>query len=458
MKPLLWLLVMMPWLVSAQPGPSETVVHERRLDNGLQIYVKPDRRAPIVSSQVWYRVGSSYEHGGITGISHVLEHMMFKGTERLAPGAFSRTIAEHGGDENAFTSRDYTAYFQNLAKDRLAISFELEADRMANLALSEEEFLKELEVVKEERRLRTDDNPEALTFEIFNATAYVASPYRYPVIGWADDIEQLTVADLRAWYDAWYGPNNAALVVVGDVDPAEVFALAEEHFGSVPPIELAGPKPRAEPEQRGEKRVQVQAPAKEPYLLMGYKATVVGHADEDWEPYALEVLAAVLDGGNSARLERELVRGRQVAASASAGYNAFTRLPGMLLLSGVPASGYDVADLEQALRDQIRQLQQEPVSESELERILQQVIAGKVYERDSVFFQGMQIGQFFTAGLDWRLLDEYLTRLQAVTPEQIQTVARRYLIPDNLTVAWLDPQPIAGQGPSSEAGDDEDDQ
>ena len=424
-------------------------VHERNLDNGLKVLVKEDHRAPIVTSQVWYKVGSSYEHGGLTGVSHLLEHMMFKGTEKLAPGEFSRIIAENGGDENAFTGRDYTAYFQTLAADRLPISFELEAQRMRFLTLPEEEFLKELEVVKEERRMRTEDDPESLAYEQFNATAYEASPYRIPIIGWASDLEGMRVTDLRDWYRQWYAPNNATLVVVGDVDPQEVFTLAEKHFGPLSAEQVAAPKRGDDPPQRGEKRIKVKAPAKEPYLLMGFKSTAIGHAGEEWEPYALEMLSSVLDGGSSARFSRELVRGAHVAASAGASYSAFSRLPGMLLLDGIPAQGRTIDELEQAILAQIQRLRDEPVAEAELERIRNQLIAAKVYEKDSVYAQAKQIGSLETVGLGWQLMDEYVAHLSRVTPEQVQAVARKFLVPDNLTVAFLEPQPLDGKGPKA---------
>ncbi len=424
--------------------PAAATVHERILDNGLKVLVKPDRRAPIVTSQVWYKVGSSYEPGGITGISHVLEHMMFKGTENLAPGEFSQIIADNGGDENAFTGTDYTAYFQTMAADRLAISFELEAERMRRLTLPEAEFVKELEVVKEERRLRTDDAPQSLTYEQFQAVAFQASPYRNPIIGWPSDLDSMQLDDVRAWYNTWYAPNNATVVVVGDVEPEAVFALAEEHFGPLRAEPVAPPKPRSEPEQRGERRLVVKAPAKEPYLLIGYKVPALADAEDDWEPYALEMLASVLDGGASSRFSRELVRSERIAASAGAGYNAFTRLPGLFRLSGVPAQGRSIADLEAALLDQIERVQTELVSEEELARIRTQLIAGKVYEKDSVFYQAMQLGQLETVGLGWQLVDEYVERLSAVTPEQIRSVARKYLVAETRTVARLDPQPLDG--------------
>lgn len=420
-------------------------VHELTLDNGLQVIVKEDHRAPIVTSQVWYRVGSSYEHDGVTGISHVLEHMMFKGTEKHGPNAFSRIVAANGGDENAFTGRDYTAYYQNLASDRLEVALELEADRMRNLRLPEAEFAKEVEVVKEERRLRTEDDPEALTSEQFSAVAYVASPYRIPVIGWASDLDALQASDLRRWYRQWYAPNNATLVVVGDVTPERVAELARRYFGPLQREEISVLKPREEPPQRGEKRLVVKAPAQEPYLVMGYKATAVGHTQEEWEPYALEMLVEVLDGDSASRLSKRLVRGTQVAASADSEYSAFTRMPGMLLLAGTPAKGRSPADLEAALRAEVARLRDQPVDGEELARVRAQVTAAKVYAKDSVFAQAMEIGLLETIGLDWRLAEDYLERLAAVTPEQVQAVARKYLTDDNLTVAILDPQPLDGK-------------
>jgi zinc protease len=433
---------------SALAAQAESKVHEAVLDNGMQVIVKPDRRAPIVTSMVWYKVGSSYEYGGVTGVSHVLEHMMFKGTEKYGPGEFSEIVSANGGDDNAFTGRDYTAYFQNMAADRLEVSLELEADRMRNLRLTAEEFAKEVEVVKEERRLRTEDKPDSLTYERFSATAYEASPYRIPVIGWMSDLDAMRVEDLQDWYRQWYAPNNATLVVVGDVQPDRVVALAQQHFGALMPEKTASPKPRVEPQQKGVKRLVVKAPAREPYLLMGYKTPNLNGAEAQWEPYALEMLAEILDGGSSARFSKELVRGAQVAQSAGAGYSAFTRLPGMLVLSGSPAKGRSMAELEQALLAQVERIRSEPVGADELERVRNQVIAAKVFEKDSVFYQAMQIGMLETIGMDWRLADEYVDRLGAVTPEQVQAVARKYLVDDGLTVATLDPQPMEQQARS----------
>jgi zinc protease len=434
---LIALLVLAPLGAGAEPE-----VHEFTLDNGMQVIVKPDHRAPVAVSQVWYRVGGSYEPNGLTGISHALEHMMFKGTEQVPAGEFSRIIAALGGEENAFTGRDYTAYFQTLAADRIAKAIELEADRMRNLVLDPAEFAKEIEVVKEERRLRTDDKPTGLLYEQFSAVAWRASPYRNPIIGWMADLEQMSVADLRAWYAKYYAPANATLVVVGDVEPQQIVALAERHFGPLPGGAPVGDQPTTEPPQPGLTRVEVAVPAKQPHLMMGYKTPIVGTADAEWEPYALYVLSAILDGGSSARLSRELVRGSGVAASAGADYDVYGRLPGMLVLDGTPTDGHSLADVEAALRAQVERLQVEPVSAVELQRVVTGVVASKVYERDSLFYQAMQIGLLETVGLDWRLSEQEVARIRAVTPEQVQAVARKYLTDANLTIAELRPQPM----------------
>lgn len=417
-------------------------VHEFTLDNGLKLLVREDHRAPVVVSQVWYKVGSSYEPIGLTGISHVLEHMMFKGTKNLEPGEFSRIIAAEGGTQNAFTGRDFTAYFQSLEKDRLEVSFRLEAERMANLLLTEKEFAQEIRVVAEERRLRTEDVPDSLTYEQFNATAYITSPYRNPIIGWMQDIESMELEDLQYWYQQWYAPNNATLVVVGDVDPQQVLALAKRHFGHLQPSELSAPRPAYEVSQRGERRTLVKAPAELPYILLGYKVPVLMTAEQDWEPYALEVLAGILDAGGSARLSRNLIRGSQIAASARAGYNMTSRLDELFTLAANPAPGHAISELEQALRAEIQQLREERVSPEELARVVAQVIAEDIYQLDSMFYQAMRLGTLETVGLGWDALNNYVARIQAVTPEQVREVARKYLLDDQLTVAILEPLPL----------------
>ncbi len=424
------------------PAFAAPAVHEFQLDNGLKVLVREDHRAPVMVSQIWYKVGSSYEPLGMTGISHALEHMMFKGTPYVGPGEFSRIIAANGGSQNAFTSRDYTVYFQQLENDKLAVSFRLEADRMRHLLLAEEAVGKELQVVAEERRLRTEDSPEGLAYEQFTVTAFLTSPYRNPVIGWMSDMESLQVEDLRRWYEQWYAPNNATLVVVGDVDPQQVLALAKRYFGSLPPGGLPVLKSVPEIPQRGERRVIVKTPAELPYVLLGYKVPVLKTAEQPWEPYALQVLAGILDAGNSARLSRNLIRGQQLAASAEASYSMISRLNDLFVLAGNPVPGRNVVELEQALRGEVQRLHEELVSPEELARVVAQVIAADVYQRDSLFYQGMRMGILETVGLGWNALDDYVERVQAVTPEQIRKVARQYLVDERLTVATLEPLPV----------------
>ncbi|MCC9000697.1 MAG: insulinase family protein [Candidatus Contendobacter sp.] len=441
------LIIAILWLALAPATFAATPVHEFTLNNGLKVLVREDHRAPVVVSQVWYKVGSSYEPSGLTGISHLLEHMMFKGTPDAPGNEFSRLIAANGGDENAFTSRDYTAYFQTLEKDRLELSFRLEADRMRHLLLKPEDVSKEIQVVIEERRLRTEDQPEALTQEQFLAAAYVTSPYRHPIIGWMQDIQSITLDDLRRWYQQWYAPNNATLIVVGDVDPAKVRDLAEKHFGPLPPSELLPPKPTVEPPQLGERRIVVKTPAEVPYVALGYKAPTLKTAAEAWEPYALAVLDGILDAGNSARLSRNLVRGSQIAATAGASYGPTSRLEELFMLAGNPAPGRSSAELEQALRAEVARLRETLISPDELARVIAQVVAADVYQQDSMFYQGMRLGILETVGLGWNRLDDYVQRVQAVTPEQVREVARKYLIDDRLTVATLEPLPLDGRRP-----------
>ena len=429
-------------LLLASPALVFADVSEYLLKNGLKLIVKPDHRATVAVTQVWYKVGSSYEYNGITGISHQLEHMMFKGTENLAPNEFSRIIASNGGRENAFTGRDYTAYFQTMEADRLEVSFRLEAERMRKLIIDETELIKEREVVAEERRMRTEDNPIAMTREAFNATAFVNSPYHHPIVGWMSDINNYEAEDLREWYQKWYAPNNATIVVAGDVEAEAVYKLAEKYFGKLTREVIAVVKPQIEVPQLGMRKVIVQTPAKLPYLMMGWKVPVVKTADVAWEPYALEMLAGILDGGASARFSRELVRGEEIATSIGAGYGLFSRLDDLFIVAGTPTKAHTVSELEQAVMQQIEELKSELVSEQELKRIQVQVVANKTYERDSVFYQAMQIGMLETIGLDWRLSEEYVKNIDAVTAQQVRAVARKYFIDKTLTVAELLPQPI----------------
>ena len=431
-----------PSLAAAPP------VQEYRLDNGMRIFVREDHRAPVVVSMVWYVAGSMDEVPGTTGVAHMLEHMMFKGTELVPGGEFSRRIARAGGRDNAFTSRDYTAYFQTLDRDHLPLALEMEADRMTHLVMSKDDFAKELRVVMEERRWRIDDRPHSLMHERLMATALLAHPYRQPVIGWMSDLQHMELEDARAWYRHWYAPNNALLVVVGDVTGEEVLKLARKYFGPIEARELPERKPYGEPRQTGPRRITIRAPAELPSVLMSYRVPKLEDPEKDWEPFALDVLEGVLDGYDAARLQASLVRGSRLAASAGAGYQGIGRGPGMFLLSGTPSVGHSVPELEKALKDAVHRVATEGVQEEELARVKAQVVAAQVYARDSMFAQARQIGALEAIGLPHRLIDLQVQRLREVTAEQVQEVARRYFSDDRLTVAVLDPQPLSEKRPA----------
>ncbi len=433
------ILVVTLFVINLQAAEMQTFT----LKNGLKLVVQEDHRSPVVVSQVWYRAGSMDEVNGKTGVAHVLEHMMFKGTKKITAGQFSRLIAAAGGKENAFTGADYTCYFQQLEKSHLPLAFKLEADRMANLNLTKAEFDKEIKVVMEERRWRTEDKPQSKVSEIYQSTAFQAHPYGRPIVGFMNDLENMTVEDAREWYNTWYAPNNATIVVVGDVKAKEVHKLAQQYFGAIKAKKLPMRKPQVEPPQIGERRVVVKAPAKLSYLLIGFHAPSLNNTAEDWEAYALDVLAGVLSGNPSARLNQNLVRESQLAVDASAGYNILTRgRLSLFELDGTPSEGKTVAELEAKLLEEIEKIKTAGVTQAELDRVKAAVIAGDVYQRDSMFYQAMQIGTVETLGLSPKILQEYPEKIRAVTSEQVQAVAKKYLLKDHMTVATLDPQPI----------------
>ena len=434
--------------LQVQAATSASSVVEHVLSNGLRIFVKPDRRAPVVVSMLWYRVGSVDEHSGLTGLAHVVEHMMFKGTPKVPAGEYANLISQAGGRFNAFTSRDYTGYFQSLHKDELALALRLEADRMSNLILDKAEFEREIKVVMEERRWRYDDQPRSLTYESLMAVALAAHPYRNPIIGWMNDLENMTIEDVRAFYKQWYAPNNAVLVVVGDVEPQQVFALAQKEFGALKRKAVPVTRPQTDPAPRGLKRVTVKAPAEQPYVLMAYRAPSLIDPEKDREPYALEMLAYVLDGNEAARLNSTLVRREKIAASVDASYDGVNRGPGMFYLSGVPVSGTSAGDLEAALKREVRRVAADGVSEEELKRAKAQIIASQVFRRDSMMAQAREIGSFETLGFSYRTMDVIVEKLRSVTAAEVQAVARKYFEDESLTVAHLDPQPLSGRKPA----------
>lgn len=429
----------------AQAEPAQ----EFMLENGMKIIVKEDHRAPTAAHMVWYRIGSMDEQNGTTGVAHALEHMMFKGTTSLKPGEFSSRVAALGGRENAFTSKDYTGYYQQIEKSRLEAVMALEADRMANLVFDKDEFSKEIKVVMEERRLRTEDQASARVYEALNAAAFVAHPYHHPIVGWMDDLEHMTVEDAKAWHDRFYAPNNATMVVTGDVDAQQVRTLAEKYFGKITPKSIPVTRPQNEPLQQGVRRIIVKAPAENPYVALAFKAPTLRDVEKDDDVHALEVLSAVLDGFDNARLPARLVRTERVANSVGASYSSNARGPVLFVLDGTPAAGTTTEQLEKLLRAEVQRIAQDGVTEQELKRVKNQLIASQIYKRDSVFGQAMEIGVMEMTGISHKQIDRIIEKLGQVTAKQVQAVAARYFNDDQLTVATLVPLPLTDKKPAA---------
>jgi len=422
--------------------PAMAKVTQFTLKNGLHILVKEDHRAPVVVQQVWYRVGSNYETNGITGLSHMLEHMMFKGTHKLKPGEFSRKVAKMGGQENAFTVTDYTAYYQVIGQKYLPNVMALEADRMRHLVLKDKEFQKERDVVMEERRWRVEDKPGSKLYEQFKATAYLASPEHHPVIGWMSDIRHYTVSDLRKWYHRWYAPNNATLVVVGDVKPKQVLAWAKKYYGPLKPEKIIPPKPQIEPKQTGERRIVYKGATHTPSVIMGFHVPTLVTAKtpaEKQEVYALMMLSNVLDGDDSALLTQNLIRGKETLVSAGADYDGLQRLATLFILEGEPSKGRTPKQVEADLWSQINWLKKHPVDKATLKRLWTQSEANHVFAQDSIQAQAMVLGSLVSVGLPVDTYEHLTQKLSQVTPAQIQAVAKKYLTQDNLTVGTLLP-------------------
>lgn len=433
-------LLLTPPLAVAAPVTDNTF--ETTLANGMRVVVREDHRAPTAVQMVWYRVGSIDEHDGVTGVAHVTEHMMFKGTPRVGPGEFNRRVASVGGRDNAFTSTDYTAYFQQVPASQLKAVMVLEADRMRHLTLEPTGYSKEIQVIMEERRMRTDDQSSARVHEAMNAVAWQAHPYRRPVIGWMSDLEQMTVADVRDWYRRWYVPNNATLVVVGDVNHQQVFGWAKQTYGAIPARALPERKQYEEPVQTGQRQLEVKAPADLPLLVMGWKAPRLNDPRKDMDPYALEMLAQILDGHDAARLPTALVREQQVAVSIDTSYDSTNRGPSMFMVQASPRPGHTVEQLEQSIRGALAEVANKGVTDQELARARSQLRASEVYKKDSVMGQAMEIGMLETLGYGWQSSPLMLEKLNQVTAADVQRVAQSYFKDDQLTIARLVPQPL----------------
>jgi zinc protease len=451
------LVLIAPWVPPAlaqTPPPAEPAApaatapiaaEQFTLANGMTLIVKPDRRSPTAVQMVWVRVGSIDEVDGTSGVAHALEHMMFKGTRDLKAGEFSRRVAALGGRENAFTTRDYTGYYQQIPAARLEQVMKLESDRFASNQWPDDEFKREIEVVKEERRMRTDDQPRALLGEQQNAAVFTASPYHRPVVGWMSDLEAMKPDDVRDFFRRWYLPANAAIVVAGDVDVAQVRAMAEKYYGSIPARPVPERKPRTEPAQRGIRRIEFKAPAEQAYVSLAFRVPQIAAAgafDGDSDAYPLVVLSAVLDGYAGARLDRALTQGPDRVADSAGAYSGFVgRGPQLFVLDGVPAAGKSPEAVEAALRAQVARVARDGVGAAELARVKTQWVASETYKLDSVMSQARELGSNWVQGLPLDASPRIIARLQAVTAEQVQAVAAKYFGDDQLTVATLRPLP-----------------
>jgi zinc protease len=409
-------------------------VTEKVLPNGLKVLLKEDRKAPVVTFQIWYKVGSRNECLGETGMSHMLEHMMFKGTKKYGPKTFSQTVQRNGGNDNAFTSRDYTAYFENFSADRISISLELESDRMQNLLIDPKEFLSEREVVKEERRMRYEDDPVNSMTEQMMAVAFSAHPYQWPVIGWMADINNITRDDLYRHYRTYYTPNNATIVVVGDFDTNNLFAQIERFFGSIPRGPEVPKVGAVEPKHHGERRIVLKRQAELPAILAGYQVPTVKQPDS----YALEVLQGVLSSGKSSRLYRSLVYEKQIALSVGGDYDNVSADPNIFTLYASVMPGKTADAVEKALYAEIDKLKTESISDEELKKAKNQIESSFIMGQDSIFYQAMLLGQFETVA-EWRLLEKYVDNIRAVTKQDVMRVAKEYFTEDNRTVGILVP-------------------
>jgi len=417
------------------------------LANGLQVVVVENHRAPIVYHSVWYRVGAADEKAGESGLAHFLEHLMFKGTENLAPGEFSDIIAANGGRENAFTSWDYTAYYQTVAADRLEIMMKNEADRMANLRLTDAVVLPEREVVREERRSRTDNEPASQLGEISRAVQFLNHPYRIPIIGWDHEIEQLSTEAAIAFYDKWYAPNNAILIIAGDVDPQNVRAMAEKYYGAIPAKDIPERQRVIEPPQNAPREVRLtSARVRQPQVSISYLAPSYRQAAQDGdaeEAYALQVASEIVGGGATARLYSRLVVEQGVAGSAGAGYGANNYDYSTFEFYVAPRPGQEIEPAEAALRQEIAKLLETGVTEEEVAAAKKRLVAGAVFARDNLATAPRVIGAALTTGGSLEQIESWPERIAEVTADQVNAALKVVLRDEQSVTSYLLPDPTS---------------
>ena len=413
------------------------------LDNGLEVVVIPNHRAPIVSHMIWYKVGAADEPPGKSGIAHFLEHLMFKGTDKLEPGEFSEIIARNGGQENAFTSWDYTGYYQTIAKDRLEIMMQHEANRMTNLRLTDEVVETERQVVLEERRSRIDNEPQSRLNEMVTAALYLSYPYRVPIIGWKHEIEALSTQDILDFYRVWYAPNNAILVLQGDVTAAEVRPMVEKYYGVIPRAELPPRDRLAEPVHKAPRTVELESPrVRQPVVWIEHLAPSYGTAEQG-EAYALQVLDEILGDGATSRLYRSLVVEQGTAAGAGSSYSPGGLGPSAFNVYVSPRPGTEIETAEAALRAEIDKLLEEGVTEDEVERAKIRLTAAATYARDRLGTAANIFGRALTTGQSVADVEAWPARIQAVTAEQVNSAARAVFQAKRSVTARLLPEPTS---------------
>ena len=428
------ILIIAALLIPAGAPAADRVV-ATTLDNGLRVLLLEDHRSPIVSFQVWYRVGSRNEQRGATGIAHFLEHLMFKGTPTHGPKQFARLVEENGGQDNAFTSQDVTSYFVNIAADKLDLVIELEADRMQNLTLNPKEIASEREVVIEERRTRTEDDPGGFLGEEVGSIAFKAHPYGYPIIGWMEDIKRITPDEIRAFYKTYYVPNNAIVVAVGAFKAPEAVEKIRRRFGRIPRGRVPPPVVAVEPVQNGERRVAVRKQAELPIVYLAWH--VPSQRSNDGP--ALEVLSTILAGGRASRLYRDLVYQRQLALEAGGDYSYFSIDPNLFWFWATPMPGQTAETLEKELLAHMDRLKTEPVTEEELARAKNQIEAAMVFQEDSIHRRASLLARFEVIG-GFALKDSFIARIRAVSAADLTRVASTWFAPDKKSIGVLQPK------------------
>lgn len=428
-----------PVHAATQSELSRTTI-ETYLGNGLKVIIREDHRSPMVMTQIWYKVGSSDESGNILGVSHALEHMMFKGTSKVPNDEFTRLSRIYGGSINAATFTNYTNYYQLYPKAYFPMALELESDRMNNLLLRQQDFDPEIKVVMEERRQRTDDNPRAQAFERFRWISYPTSHYRQPVIGHMKTLNNIQLSDVKKWYRDWYSPNNAILVIVGDVDVQEALVQVQKYFGDIPARPTPSRNDVLEFERLGYRHMEIESNVQVPNLYMTWNVKSLATTKNPQDAYALTIIRSLLDSGISSRLQDRLVRDRKVLTSVSVSYDPYNRGDSLFGISALPAPGVNLAEAQTAIQKEIDLLKTEAISEYELARISTRFISNLIYSQDSLSGQAKMIGNLEVNGLSYRLMDELPQHYDSVRAEDIQRVANAYFVRENLSTLYLLPE------------------